>query len=79
MEWKDATSLGDFPAFSNGMIMPTLQIRGQCAGEKDECNVDSNSWRAKGLSDLRKEGGMLSEPATPLHFIFCVADNNSAI
>ena len=24
MGWKDATSLGDFPAFSNGMIVATL-------------------------------------------------------
>lgn len=25
---KEATSLGDFPAFSNGTMMATLQIRG---------------------------------------------------
>ena len=29
MGQKDATSLGDFPALSNGMITATLQIRGQ--------------------------------------------------
>ena len=29
--------------------------------------MDSNSWRAKGPSDLRNEGGMLSGPAAPLH------------
>ena len=29
MVWKDATSLGDFPAFSNGTMMETLQILGQ--------------------------------------------------
>ena len=29
MGQKDGTSQGDFPAFSNGMIVATLQIRGQ--------------------------------------------------
>ena len=63
---KDVNSLGDFPAFSNRMTVATLQIRGQCASEKDESNMDSNSWRAEGLSDLRNEDGMLSGPAAPL-------------
>ena len=71
---KDATSLRDFPAFRNGMIVATLQIRGQWASEKDELNMDSNSWRAKGPNDLRNEGGMLSGPAAPLPFIFSMAD-----
>ena len=48
------------------MIVATLQIRGQCASEKDESNMDSNSWRAEGLSDLRNKDGMLSGPAAPL-------------
>ena len=66
MGQKDVNSLGDFPAFSNWMIVATLQIRGQCASEKDESNMDSNSWRAEGLSDLRNKDGMLSGPAAPL-------------
>ena len=37
--------------------------------------MDSNSWRAKGPSDLRNDGGMLSGSAVPLHFIFLMADN----
>ena len=60
---KDATSLGDFPPFSNGTIVATLQMRGQWASEKDYLNIDSNSWRAKGPNDLRNAGGMLSKPA----------------
>ena len=28
---KEATSIGDFPAFSIGMMMATFQIRGQSA------------------------------------------------
>ena len=38
MGWKDATSLGDFQALSNAMIVATLQIHGQCAskGLKDQ-------------------------------------------
>ena len=67
MEQKDATSLGDFPDFSNGMTMTTIQICGQCARKRYELSMDSNSWRAKGPSDLRNEGGMLSGPAAPLH------------
>ena len=59
--------------------MATLQIRGLCAREKNELNMDSISWRAKGLSGLRNEGGMLSVPAAPSHFIFLMADNNSPI
>ena len=41
--------------------------------------MDSNSWRAKGPSDLRNEGGMLSGPAAFLPFIFLMADSNSSI
>ena len=44
MEWKGATSLGDFPGFSNGMVVATHQMRAQGASEKDELNMDSNSW-----------------------------------
>ena len=40
---EDATSLGDFPALSNGMVMATLQNRGQCASKNDELNMDNNS------------------------------------
>ena len=39
--------------------------------------MDSSSCRAKGQSDLRNEGGMLSGPAVSLHFIFLMADRNS--
>ena len=66
MGWKDASSLGNSPAFSNRMIMATLQIRGQWAREKNELNMDNNFWRTKGSSDLRNEGGMLSGPTVPL-------------
>ena len=38
--------------------------------------MDSNSWRAKRLSDLRNDDGTLSGPAAPLYFIFLIADNN---
>ena len=41
--------------------------------------MDNNSWRAKGLSDLRNEGGILSGSAAPLPFIFLIADCNSLI
>ena len=42
--------------------------------------MDSNSWRAKGPSDLRKDGGiMLSGPAAPLLFAFLMAGKNSPI
>ena len=41
--------------------------------------MDSNSWRAKGPSDLRNEGGILSGPAAPLPFIFLMADCISLI
>ena len=41
--------------------------------------MDNNSWRAKGPSDLRNEGGMLSGPAAPLLFILLIADCNSPI
>ena len=77
MGWKNATSLEDFSAFSNGMIMATLQMRGQWASEKGELNMDSNSWRAKGPSELRYEGRLLSAPAPLLPFF--VADSNSPI
>ena len=30
--WKEAMSLGDFPGFSNGMSMATLQIHRQYDG-----------------------------------------------
>ena len=61
------------------MIVATLQICGQWASAKDDLNMDSNSWRAKGPSDLRNEGGMLSGPAAFLPFIFLMADSNSSI
>ena len=41
--------------------------------------MDNNSWRAKGLSDLRNEVGILSGPAAPLPFLFLIADCNSLI
>ena len=41
--------------------------------------MDSKSWKAKGPSDLRNEGRMLSRPAAPLHLIFLMADSNSPI
>ena len=41
--------------------------------------MDRNSWKTKGPSDLRKDGGMLSSPATPLFSIFLMVDNNSSI
>ena len=41
--------------------------------------MDSNSWSSKGLSDLRNEGVMLSEPAASLHFIVLMADHTSPI
>ena len=41
--------------------------------------MDGNSWRAKGRSDLRNEGGILSGPAAPLPFIFLMADCSSLI
>ena len=49
MRWKDATSPGDFPAFSNGIIILTLQTCGQWAREKDDLNIYSNSWRPNDL------------------------------
>ena len=64
---KEATSLDDFPSFSNGMIMATLQICGQSARWNDIMNMESSSWRAKGPSDV---GGMSSEAAAPLRFTF---------
>ena len=41
--------------------------------------MDNNSWRAKGPSDLRNEGGILSGSAAPLPFVFLIADCNSPI
>ena len=79
MEQKDATSPGDFPAFSNGMIFATLQMRGQWASEKNELNMNSNSWRTKRPSHLRNEAGMFSGPAAPLSFTFLMADSWSPI
>ena len=73
------TSHGGFPALSSGMIVATLQIRGQWASENEELNMDNKSWRARGLSGLRKEGGILSVPAAPLPFIFLIADCNLLI
>ena len=61
------------------MIVATLQICGKWASEKDDLNMDSNSWRAKGPSGLRNEGGMLSGPPAFLPFIFLMADSNSSI
>ena len=53
MGQKDATSLGDSPAFSNGMIVATLHIHGQWANENNELNMDSISWRTKRTSHLK--------------------------
>ena len=36
--------------------------------------MDNNSWRARGPSAFRNEGGMLSGPAAPLPFILLMAD-----
>ena len=41
--------------------------------------MDNNSWRAKGPSDLRNEGGILSGQAAALPFIFLIADCSSLI
>ena len=41
--------------------------------------MDNNSWRARGPSALRNEGGMLSRPAAPLPFILFMADCSSSI
>ena len=41
--------------------------------------MDNNSWTAKGPSDLRNEGGILSGLAASLPFIFLIADCNSLI
>ena len=50
--------------------MATLQIRGLWAREKDQLNMDSNSYRAKEPGDLRENGSILSGPAFPLLFTF---------
>ena len=60
-------------------MIATLQIPWQWAREKDELNMDSNSWGAKGPIGLRKDGGILSGPAVPLHFIILMVDNNLSI
>ena len=49
------------------------------SSENDELNIDNNSWRAKGPSDFRNEGGILLGPAAPLPFIFLIADCSSLI
>ena len=41
--------------------------------------MDSNYWRGKEPSDWRNDGGILSGPSAPFHFIFLMADNNSSI
>ena len=41
--------------------------------------MESNSWRAKGPSNLRNERGILSGPAVPLPFIFLMVDCSSLI
>ena len=76
---EDGTLLGDFSAFSSGMMMATLQILGEWARQKDELNMDSNSWTAKRPNDLRKDGGMSSGPTAPLLFIYLMAANDSHI
>ena len=63
-------SLGDFQAFSNRIIMVTLEICGKSVRWNNALNMESSSWRAKEPSDLRNVGGMLSGPAASLHFIF---------
>ena len=73
---KEATSLSDFLAFRNGMMMANLQISGQPARWNDMLNMKSSSCRAKGPLDLRNVGRMLSGPAAPLRFIFCIAGNS---
>ena len=75
--WKKATSLGYLSAFSNGFMITTLQIRGQSASWNEALNMESSSWRAKGTSDLRDVGGMLSGPGASLHFIFWILDKSS--
>ena len=50
--------------------MATLQIREKSARWNDALNMESSSWRAKRLNDLRNVGGMLSGPSAPLLFIF---------
>ena len=67
---KEARSLGNLPAFSNGIMTAILQIHRQSARWNDELNTESSSWRAKGPSDLRNVGGVLSGPAAPLRFTF---------
>ena len=67
---EEATSLSNFPAISNGIMMAALSISGQSAWWNEVLNMESNSWRAKGPSDLRNVGGMSSGPAISLRFIF---------
>lgn len=40
---KEATSSGDFPAFSIGMMMATFRIRGQSALWNDALQMESSS------------------------------------
>ena len=74
---KEAMSLGDFPAFSNGIMVATFQTCGQSARWNEALNMESSSWRATGPSDLRNVGGMLSGPAAPFHFIFWITNKSS--
>ena len=67
---KDSTVLRDFPAFSNRMIIATLQIWKHWAREKYELNMGDSSWRSKGLNNLRKDGKILSGSAAPLLLYF---------
>ena len=41
--------------------------------------MDNNSWRARGPSAFRNEGGMLSGPAAPLPFILLIVNCSSPI
>ena len=59
--------------------MATFQMHGQWASENDKLKMGSNFRRAKGPSDLRNEGGMLSGPAVPLPFNFLMAESSSPI
>ena len=69
MGGKDATSLGDFPAFCNGMIVATLQMRGSEQVKKNELDMAVISGGPKEPTDLRNESAMLSGLAAPLPFI----------
>lgn len=66
ISWKEATSLGDFPAFSDVMMTAVLQIHGQFARWNDALNMECSFWRAKERSDLRNVDGMSSGQAATL-------------